>query len=85
MRAGDTVLHLPSGERWIVRIVDGRDVWPCGYPESLGRLKDCYLETACSDEKHKAMLERCIQRGFHSQLAIRQLQDLEKSFVGMHI
>ena len=44
--AGDTVLHRPTGETWVVCGVNyeqGRLI-PCGWPfPSLARLEDCEL------------------------------------------
>ena len=51
-RIGDTVLHAPSGETWIVAAVDGEDLFPAGWPESLARTSDCSLVRAATDEQH---------------------------------
>ena len=46
MRAGDVVFHRPSGEEWLVAVVDGNDVYPCG-ELTVGKIWDCEtLETA---------------------------------------
>jgi hypothetical protein len=52
MRAGDTVLHKPTGEEWLVAYVEGDDLAWCGWPDGLARTGDCELVRACSDEEH---------------------------------
>lgn len=56
MRSGDTVLHRPSGERWLVAYVDGDHLSWYGWPEGLASVADCELVKACSDEAHEASL-----------------------------
>ena len=66
MRAGDTVLHRPTGETWVLAWGDAADTWgcdgtigsvsACGWPESIARMSDCDLVTACSDAEHEEML-----------------------------
>lgn len=51
-RAGDIVHHEPSGEDWVVAYVDGEDLAPCGWPDSLARAADCWLKKSCTDEEH---------------------------------
>jgi len=47
VKAGDTVLHRPTGETWVLlRVKDGY-VYPAGWPQSRAREKDCELVEAC--------------------------------------
>lgn len=52
MKTGDTVLHGPTGEEWVVAYVDianNRLAW-CGWPPGLAKFSDCTLVDVCSDE-----------------------------------
>lgn len=43
LRPGDTVLHRPSGEEWVLlRVKDGY-IYPAGWPVSRARSEDCEL------------------------------------------
>lgn len=55
-RAGDSVLHGPSGETWVVAYVDGEYMAWCGWPEGEAQVRDCTLVTAVSDTDHIAWL-----------------------------
>lgn len=56
MRAGDTVLHRPSGEKWSVAYVeDDRLAWR-GWPLGTALVSDCELIRSCSDEEHAKVL-----------------------------
>ena len=66
--AGDTVLHRPSGETWVVCGVDrekGRLI-PCGYPfPSVARLEDCeLLERRKTKEQPREYAEALLAHGF---------------------
>lgn len=52
IRTGDTVLHKPSGEKWLVAYVQGEYLAWCGWPEGEARLADRERIRACTDEKH---------------------------------
>ncbi len=52
IRTGDTVLHKPSGEKWLVAYVQGEYLAWCGWPEGEAKLADCELVRACTDEQH---------------------------------
>ena len=57
MRCGDTVLHKPSGEEWLVAYVDGDDLAWCGWPDGVARKSDCELVRSCTDAEHVARLK----------------------------
>lgn len=40
---GDTVLHRPTGEQWIVAYVNGDRLSACGWPDTIVPLADCEL------------------------------------------
>jgi hypothetical protein len=41
---GDIIKHRPTGETWIVALVEDKDVYYCGYPfGGFGNLSDCEL------------------------------------------
>ena len=58
IRAGDHVLHAPSGETWVVAWADPTtdDLAWCGWPDGLARLSDCTLVKAASDAEHQQKL-----------------------------
>lgn len=58
VRAGDTVLHRPSGETWTVASVEGLHFYACGWPETRALLSDAELVEACTDEEHEDTLRR---------------------------
>ena len=53
---GDSVLHGPTGETWVVAYVQGDRLAWCGWPEGEARLEDCKLVTAASDEYREKLL-----------------------------
>lgn len=58
MRAGDHVLHGPSGETWVVAYVDGDYIAWCGWPAGEAKVSDCTLVKPCSDEEHLELLHK---------------------------
>lgn len=57
-RAGDHVLHAPTGETWVVAWADpatGDLAW-CGWPNGIARISDCRLVKAASDAEHQQKL-----------------------------
>jgi hypothetical protein len=60
IRAGDAVLHRPSGERWLVAAVnDQGDLYCAGWPCTRASIEDCDLVEATSDERHFEMVFAC--------------------------
>jgi len=57
MRAGDHVLHKPSGETWVVAFADDEKVAPCGWPNCLARRSDCEIINHVHDEDHYKLLQ----------------------------
>lgn len=58
MKTGDTVLHKPTGETWLVAYTDdanNRLAW-CGWPQGLAKLSDCELIVECSAEESAALI-----------------------------
>jgi hypothetical protein len=54
----DTVVHGPSGERWLVAYVRGEYVAWCGWPQGEAKLTDCELvKKATTDEREKLLRE----------------------------
>lgn len=56
-RAADTVLHLPTGEKWVLATdqVDKHVTW-CGWPEGTALANDCKLVKRSSDKERHDML-----------------------------
>lgn len=53
---GDTVLHKPTGEKWLVACVqDGRLSW-VGWPEGTAALSDCELSARATLESREGLL-----------------------------
>lgn len=73
---GDTVLHGPSGEKWLVAFVDGEHLYWCGWPEGRALLADCTLvRKATAEQKHKLLLEMSESQGVRASYAQRALAD----------
>jgi len=58
MRTGDTVLHKPTGERWVVAFVDGPRLSWVGWPPGYAKTSDCELVKECGDDESNALLKR---------------------------
>jgi hypothetical protein len=54
IRGGDTILHVPSGEKWLVAAVSPEEdrLVCCGWPESIAPFSDCQLVTRMPDDQH---------------------------------
>jgi hypothetical protein len=77
MRAGDHVLHRPTGETWVVAFVDGDDLAACGWPFSIVPVSDCSLVKACTDAKHIERLhELAASTGMRASRAKAELEKL---------
>lgn len=63
VRAGDSVVHGPSGETWLVAAMspDGTELVCCGWPETVAKVADCTLAKACGDAEHAEMLRQVIE------------------------
>lgn len=57
MRAGDVVKHQPTGETWVLACAERDEVYPCGWPETIAKEKDCILVEAGSEKDYREMLE----------------------------
>lgn len=57
MKTGDTVLHKPTGERWIVAVCNSKEVIPCGWPLTLADPNDCELVKSCSVDEELTLLD----------------------------
>ncbi|NEV80099.1 hypothetical protein DYI24_23980 [Rhodopseudomonas sp. BR0C11] len=57
MRAGDHVLHGPTGEEWVVAYVDGDRLAWCGWPEGEAMVSDCEMIKKATDEEHVEWLQ----------------------------
>lgn len=64
MRAGDAVLHKPSGEIWSVAFVEDGRLCAQGWPLSMEPVENFELKRAASDDQHEAVLhEMASMRG----------------------
>lgn len=61
-RAGDTVKHRPSGEQWWLGAADGHYVYPNGWPPTEGKAADCELVHAATDDEHRSMVRKWIDK-----------------------
>jgi hypothetical protein len=56
-RAGDIVLHRPSGERWMLACDEYQgEVVCCGWPETFAKASDCELRHAANDADRRTVL-----------------------------
>lgn len=58
IRTGDTVLHQPTGETWVVAWCAGEELAPCGWPLCYAKREHCSLLKKASDEDHRNMVLR---------------------------
>ncbi len=74
---GDTVWHLPSGEKWLVAFVRGDRLTWCGWPEGTAELADCRLITKATKEQRLKLLDEMAKmhgsdsRKSHAQEVLR--------------
>ena len=60
---GDTVLHGPTGEQWLVAHVDEHRLFWCGWPPGYANLADCTLvEKAKPEARDKLIRELAAMR-----------------------
>lgn len=82
MRAGDQVLHLPTGEKWLLAADEERgEVYPLGWPETIAQASDCQLLRAASDTERVAQLlgsASFMVPDVRGLAARRQLQELSQ-------
>jgi hypothetical protein len=57
IQPADVVKHNPSGETWVIAAVNGDEVMPCGWPESIAKAKDCVIVKKATDEAKQKMIE----------------------------
>lgn len=57
-RCGDTVLHNPTGEEWLVAYAEGDDLSWTGWPDGRARLADCTIVRRCTDAEHREAVQR---------------------------
>lgn len=78
-RAGDHVLHKPSGETWVLACDEERgEVICCGWPESFAKAADCELVDAVSDEYRRELLLRVARSCSDQTRGSRALEQLAK-------
>lgn len=58
IETGDTVRHIPTGEKWLVAFVQGENLSWCGWPEGWAKVSDCILiKKATAEERLKLLRE----------------------------
>jgi hypothetical protein len=73
-QTGDHVLHKPSGETWLVAMVEGEHLTCCGWPESVARVSDCkVVKVATADERLKLLQNMARSSGRRAAYAQRAL------------
>lgn len=78
-RAGDLILHRPSGETLMVAYVDGQNLAWCGWPAGEANLSDCEIKKPCTDEEHmKMLLTLASGSGKLAQMAQRALSERKR-------
>lgn len=55
---GDTVIHTPTGEEWLVAVVENNTLCCCGWPATLVKVEDCVLTEKATPEARDALLKR---------------------------
>ncbi len=73
-RTGDSVLHGPTGETWVVAYADpatGYMSW-LGWPAGRALIADCTLVKRATDEAHQGWLRDLVgSGGFRAYRAVR--------------
>jgi hypothetical protein len=73
-RTGDSVLHGPTGETWVVAYADpatGCMSW-LGWPAGRALIADCTLAKRATDEDHQRWLRDLVRSGgFRADRAVR--------------
>ncbi len=60
---GDSVIHRPTGETWLVAHVDGDRLYWCGWPPGCAALSDCTLvEKATPEARDKLIRDLAAMR-----------------------
>lgn len=79
---GDAVLHIPSGETWLVAYCDNGYVCCCGWPCSLAKVEDCQLKRKATPEKRMELLHKLAAmsgyEALHDPRRLYALRTLEK-------
>lgn len=70
IKAGDSVLHKPSEETWVVAAIspDGKEFAACGWPETIAQLSDCELKRKASPEEQRKTLLSAAEAKNHGGL-----------------
>ena len=56
IKAGDTIRHVPSREKWTVAARQGEYIICCGWPETMAPITDCDLIRSCTEEEEVKQL-----------------------------
>ena len=72
-RCGDTVLHRPSGETWVVAWCEGEDLAWCGWPNGLAMTADCDTVSAATDDEHRVSVAEVADCGDSRGSRVRRL------------
>lgn len=78
IRCGDTVVHKPTGETWLVAYADygtGDLAWS-GWPDGRARIADCEISRFATDEQHAKHVAEWLSppaREDHRTAVIRRL------------
>jgi len=85
MDTGDTILHGPTGETWIVAFANDREVCCVGWPCSLAKRSDCTLVRAApASERDKLLRDMAnmngadIRRSYAKDRLARRLAERSK-------
>jgi hypothetical protein len=79
---GDYVLHVPSGEKWVVACVRGEYLSWMGWPEGMAKLADCELiEKATPESKARLLHELADNKtnDHRSRFARHMLAELQEA------
>ena len=71
MKTGDTVLHRPTGETWLVAFVEDGRLCACGWPLELVPAVDCDLIKSCDAQERVKLL---------AEMAAMQCDDPRRSY-----
>ena len=71
IKPNDTVLHIPSGETWVVCGVNHttQTIIPCGYPfPSVAKIKDCIVINKSSEPQNQEQKNALQKYGYETYI-----------------
>lgn len=78
IRTGDTVRHIPSGEKWLVAYVQGGLVCACSWPGTRVAEKDCHVIRSAGDQESEDLLKALADTNLNDERKAYAVRELER-------